>query len=128
MRNVGWAAVLLVASGGAAGSVLRHLVGVATQGVSGAFPWGTLGVNVAGSFLLGALLGALPPGHAGRLLFGTGFCGGFTTFSTFSTEAVALAGRGATARAGAYAAASVALSVVAAAAGAAAGRAAAGTR
>jgi CrcB protein len=120
--------VALVAAGGAAGCVVRYLVGVATLGVAGALPWGTLGVNVAGSFLLGVLVGALPPEHAGRLLFGTGFCGGFTTFSTFSVEAVALVGQGAHGRASAYLAASVALSVLAAAAGAAVGRAVAGAR
>ena len=118
----------LVAAGGAAGCVLRYLVGVATLGVAGTFPWGTLGINVAGSFLLGALLGALPPEHAGRLLFGTGFCGGFTTFSTFSVEAVALVGRGEHGPASAYLAASVSLSVLAAAAGAAVGRVVAGPR
>ena len=128
MRSVSWGAVALVATGGAAGCVLRYLVGVAMLGVSGTFPWGTLSINVAGSFLLGALLGALPPEHAGRLLFGTGFCGGFTTFSTFSIETVALMEHGEHGRASAYLAASVAFSVLAAAAGAALGRAVTGPR
>lgn len=118
----------LVAAGSAAGGVVRYLVSVAALGVSGTFPWGTLGINVAGSFLLGALLSTLPPAHAGRLLFGTGVCGGFTTFSTFSVEAVTLVGRGAHGRASAYLAASVALSVLAAAAGAAVGRTLTGPR
>jgi CrcB protein len=124
MRTLNGAELLLVAAGGAVGSVARYLVGLAAAGAPGQFPWGTLAVNVAGSFVLGALVGAVPPGAASRLLLGTGLCGGFTTFSAFSAEAVALAERGLVGRAGAYATASVALGV-AAALGAAAGRAAA---
>lgn len=120
------AEVALVAAGGAAGCAARYLVTQAAQPWAAAFPWGTFGINVAGSFLLGALVGALPPGHAGRLLLGTGFCGGFTTFSTFSTEVVALVERGAAARAVGYAGGSVAAGVAAAALGAALGRAVAG--
>ncbi len=128
MRSIHGADVLLVAAGGAAGSVARYLAGLAALGASATFPWGTFAVNVAGSFVLGVVLGALPPGSGGRLLLGTGFCGGFTTFSTFSAEVVALAGRGAVGRAGAYAAASAARAVAAAAAGAALGRALAASR
>lgn len=123
MQTITWGAMALVAAGGAAGSVLRYVVGMAALEAPGGFPWGTLGINVAGSFVLGAVLGALPAGHTGRLLFGTGFCGGFTTYSTFSAEVVTLVGRGAHGRASAYVLASVALSVLAAAAGAALGRA-----
>jgi CrcB protein len=123
MRMTAGTEVLLVAAGGAAGCVARHLVGLALQSASAGFPWGTLLVNVAGSFVLGVLVGTLPPGGAGRLGLGTGFCGGFTTFSAFGVEAVALAERGLAVRAGGYAAASVALGVAAAAAGVAAGRA-----
>ena len=125
MRNVTWTAVLLVAAGGAVGSVARYAVGVAAGGVAGAgawWPWGTFVVNVVGSFVLGVLVGATPAGHPARLLLGTGFCGGFTTFSTFSTEIIALAEGGAGARAGAYALGSVALGIAAAAAGVAVGR------
>jgi CrcB protein len=123
MRGATVADVLLVAVGGAAGSAARYLAGLAAAGLSADFPWGTLLVNVAGAFILGLALGALPAGP-GRLLLGAGFCGGFTTFSAFSAEAVALAERGLVARAGAYAAASVALGLAAAAAGTAVGRAA----
>jgi len=122
MQNSSIAAVLLVAAGGAAGSVARYLASLAALGISTTFPWGTLGVNVVGSFALGVVLGALPAGTAGRLLLGTGFCGGFTTFSAFSAEVVALAEGGAAGRAAGYAAASVALGVAAAAAGAVVGR------
>jgi CrcB protein len=123
MRTITGAELLLVAAGGAVGSVARYLVGLAALDVSTHFPWGTLAVNAAGSFVLGAVLGGLPPGGPGRLLLGTGLCGGFTTFSAFSGEVVDLAARGAQGRAAIYAAASVALGVLAALAGAAAGRA-----
>jgi CrcB protein len=88
-------------------------------------PWATFAVNVIGSFVLGVVLGLLPPGSGARLLLGTGFCGGFTTFSTFSAEVVAIAEGGAAGRAGAYAVGSVAAGLAAAVAGAAIGRAAA---
>jgi CrcB protein len=124
MRNVTGTAVLLVALGGAVGSVLRYLAGAVwpADAAAGAVPWATLGVNVLGAFTLGALLGAVPAGGTARLLVGTGLCGGFTTFSTFAAEGVALAQGGAGARAGSYVMGSVALGLLAAAAGAALGR------
>ena len=93
--------VLLVALGSAAGGVARWLVGSWVQRLSGGapptvFPVGTLVVNATGSFVLGLLGAALArPGNAGRadlawLLLGVGFCGGYTTFSTFSLDTVAL--------------------------------------
>ena len=112
-----------MAAGGAVGCVARYLGALAAAPWSAGFPWGTFAINVAGSFVLGALLGGMPPGHPGRLLFGTGFCGGFTTFSTFSTEVVALVERGAVGRAGVYAGGSVVAGVLAAAVGAVVGRA-----
>jgi CrcB protein len=77
----------LVAAGGVAGAILRHLVGQALE--SGSFPLGTLVVNVVGSFVLGAVtfLGA---GDDVLLLVGTGACGSFTTFSSFSVAVVEL--------------------------------------
>ena len=108
-----WRAVLLVALGGALGSVARYLTGLwlppAASGVLAGVPMGTLTVNVGGAFLIGALLGALPP-NAGpdaslpwlRLLLATGFCGGFTTFSALSAETLALLTSGRTVRAGVY--------------------------
>ena len=57
------------------------------------FPWGTLAINIAGSFILGMLIGLTLHYHIAPgvyLIIGTGFCGGFTTFSTASFEAVRL--------------------------------------
>lgn len=121
---------LLVAAGGAAGSVARLLVTRALAGASVGFPLGTLAVNGVGSFVLGVVLAAAPqrPDGALRLLVGVGVCGGFTTFSAFSAEMVALAGRGAVVRAGAYAAASVGVGLAGVVAGLAVGRALAGPR
>ena len=85
--------MLLIMVGGAAGTYLRYLVGkwVAAQPWGHGFPTGTLLINVSGCFLLGVmaalLLERLPPGYEDwYLLLGTGFCGGFTTFSTFELE------------------------------------------
>jgi fluoride exporter len=93
--------VLLVALGSAAGGVARWSIGGWVQRLAGGapptvFPVGTLLVNATGSFVLGLLGAALSrPGNAGRadlawLLLGVGFCGGYTTFSTFSLDTVAL--------------------------------------
>jgi CrcB protein len=85
---------LLVMVGGAIGSLLRYLVGAWVQGLLGpAFPWSTLFVNALGSLLIGAVVrlsleGALS-GEA-RLFLAMGLLGGFTTFSSFSYETLAL--------------------------------------
>jgi CrcB protein len=92
---------LLVAIGGAAGASLRHLANMLALRIVGAgFPWGTFFVNVAGSLIMGLLVGWLARRSGGssnelRLLIATGFLGGFTTFSAFSLDAVTLWERGA---------------------------------
>ena len=110
------AASLQVALGGALGAVLRYQTGGAVArwlgpSAAAAFPWATLAVNVTGSFAMGLLAGWLAR-HDGaegwRLLLGVGLLGGFTTFSAFSLEAVALWQR-APALSVAYVAASVVL-------------------
>jgi len=89
-------ALIWIALGGAAGSVARALVGWSLQ----ARPvWATLVVNILGSLLLGwlmARLGGLEPPAAARMqaFLAVGFCGGFTTFSTFSWQTLDLAMRG----------------------------------
>jgi len=85
--------IVLVGFGSAVGGVLRYYLGRWVDERSGAtgFPWGTFAVNVSGSFVLGVIallvLERLPPDYKwAYLLFGTGLCGGFTTFSTFEWE------------------------------------------
>lgn len=78
--------VLLVALGGAIGSVLRYVVSVLALAAFGAgFPWGTLAVNILGSAAIG-VCGGVGLGGNPRLLLVTGMLGGFTTFSAFSLE------------------------------------------
>jgi CrcB protein len=120
---------VLVFLGAGLGGALRHGVNVASARAWGAaFPWHTLIVNVAGSFLMGVLAGwlAFRAGEgwsqSARLFLGTGILGGFTTFSAFSLDAVLLWERGATGLAAAYVAASVVLSIAGLAAGLAAVR------
>jgi len=117
--------LLAVALGGAVGSAARFLVSQALAGASLAFPVGTLVVNAVGSFVLGIVLAAIPgePPSALRFALGAGFCGGFTTFSTFSAELVALGEGGMPVRAAAYAGASLTLGLVAMVAGTLVGRA-----
>ncbi|HEU4564719.1 MAG TPA: fluoride efflux transporter CrcB [Gemmatimonadaceae bacterium] len=106
-----------VAAGSAAGGVARWLLGTfVQQRVGGVFPAGTMLVNITGSLLLGFLLRyalqtpAVSPEV--RALLATGFCGGYTTFSTFSYETAALLEDGDYRRAALYALASVVLSLV----------------
>ena len=95
--------LLLVAFASSVGAPVRYLVDrfVASRN-RGAFPWGTLVINVTGSLILGVVTGlGLYHGlaTAPRLVVGTGFCGGYTTFSTFTFETVRLAEEGASANA-----------------------------
>jgi CrcB protein len=91
--------LLLVCVGGAVGSGARYLVALgAVRWIGGDMPYGTLLVNLAGSFLIG-LVQALAAGRVlsedGRLLLATGVMGGLTTYSAFSYETVRLAQAGA---------------------------------
>ncbi|QTX06006.1 fluoride efflux transporter FluC [Agromyces archimandritae] len=87
---------LLVAAGGTLGSAARIGIGLLLP-ASGGMPWATLTVNLVGAFVLGALLEVLRRRgpdegrrRALRLAAGTGFCGGFTTYSAFAVESVRL--------------------------------------
>ncbi len=120
--------VALVAVGGTLGTAARSAVVSAPAAHAGGWPWGTVTVNLLGAFALGLLLGRLArPGaddgrrRDARLLVGTGFLGGFTTYSALALDTVTLAGAGGTAAAVAYACSSLALGVGAAAAGMLAG-------
>ena len=105
-----------VAFGAALGGVARYYLASALQQRLGAtFPWGTLVVNVSGSLLLGVLIRyalATPTVSVEmRALLTTGFCGGYTTFSTYSYETATLLEDGQYGRAGAYALASVVIAL-----------------
>lgn len=114
--------IILVALGGAVGSVARYLLSAAVQGhVSTGFPWGTMVVNVLGCLAIGFIT-SLAAQHSVispqlKLLLATGFCGGFTTFSTFMQESLTLSSTGNHAVAMLYVAVSVVLGFIAATVG-----------
>lgn len=110
--------LMTVGFGGAAGSIVRYLLSggiLAGQTLLG-FPAGTFTVNAAGSLLIGILLEATSSETLGWLLI-VGFCGGFTTFSTFSADAVRLLREECYTAAATYVGLSVAVCIVFAAAG-----------
>ncbi len=98
---IDWRAVVAVAAGAAIGGVLRYVVGqLFLQRFGPGFPYGTLFINVSGSFLIGivaqlALTRAFGITPLVRLLLATGILGGYTTFSTFSLDALTLLESGA---------------------------------
>lgn len=96
MSALTWVAFLVA---GAVGAPTRFLLDGWVQGrTGGAYPWGTFVINVTGSFLLGVLTGlSLYHGvpAAWKTVLGSGFCGAYTTFSTFTFESVRLAEEGA---------------------------------
>lgn len=111
-------AFLTVFLGAGIGGALRHGVNISAAKLLGVdFPYGTLIVNIVGSFAMGALAGwfalKFDPGQAWRLFLTTGILGGFTTFSAFSLDTTLLIERGAHLAAGVY----VLISVVASIAG-----------
>lgn len=85
-------APLYVFLGGGAGSVCRYALGLLLARQGNHWPWATWACNMVGCLLIGLLLGWFQrrPALACQLLFVTGFCGGFTTFSTFMNEGSAL--------------------------------------
>jgi CrcB protein len=88
--------------GGAAGALVRAgLLEAMGEGAPG-WPWATFVVNVAGAFLLGYLITALPPATRRRPLLTTGFCGALTTFSTMQVELLTMLDTGRTGLAAAY--------------------------
>lgn len=116
---------LFVGLGGAAGAVCRYLVGMLPVLQRGAFPLATLVINLLGSFLIG-LIAQRASGPAGLdpnlvLFLKVGFCGGFTTFSTFSLESLTLLEEGRLGLFALYAVLSLALCIAGAALGKAVG-------
>lgn len=114
--------VLLVALGGAFGSVCRYLVGVGAGRLLGPdFPFGTMIVNIVGSFVMGLFIELLAVRFDGseslRLFVAVGILGGFTTLSSFSLDSVVLFERGAIGAAALYVGASIVLSLAALVAG-----------
>ncbi len=110
---------LWVALGSALGGMARHWLGMFAARLLGVgFPWGTLAINVVGSFVIGLFATLTGPG--GRLLVANdtrifvmvGLCGGFTTFSSFSLQTLDLIALGYPLRAGAYVVSSVGLCLV----------------
>ena len=109
--------LLFVMIGGGVGAGLRYGVGIASMRAFGmGFPWGTVICNVAGSLAMGLFVGAMSHGLMGdsgraqdaRLLLAVGLLGGFTTFSSFSLDALSLWQRGEAALAAFYVLGSVA--------------------
>jgi CrcB protein len=119
--------LILIGLGGFAGAIARYMVdGFVAERVAGAFPWGTLVVNLSGSFLLGALFtltvdrAILPADIRGPVLIG--FIGAYTTFSTYMLESWQLIGSGAYGLAFVNVVGSAVLGLVAVAAGLTLGR------
>jgi CrcB protein len=119
--------LVLIGLGGFAGAVTRYLVdGLVSDRTGGSFPWGTLVVNLTGSFVLGLLFALtteraiLPPEIRGPVLIG--FIGAYTTFSTFMLETWRLAESGASVLALANIAGSTLLGIIAVVAGLTLGR------
>ncbi len=107
--------VLLVALGGALGSVARYGVGELARRFVPGFPWGTLAVNVIGGVLMGLVAGRLAeaPQEDLRVFAAVGVLGGFTTFSAFSLESAQFIQRRELGLAAGYVGSSVALSIAA---------------
>lgn len=118
-----WVRAAVLSAGGVLGVNARYWLGVwVGRWADPRFPWATFGVNVSGAFAAGflsaALTARLPHPHA-RLFVVVGFLGGYTTFSAFTLEALALWERGSVGRAVAYVVGSLALGLTAVSLGAA---------
>lgn len=123
---ISWRMLWGIALGGALGTLARWWLGGWAQRFSAEFPYGTLTINVIGSLVLGFLVRYFTQTNASpelRAALTVGFCGGFTTFSTFAYEAARLLEDGSTGRALTYMAVSMLLSLGAVFAGFAAARA-----
>jgi CrcB protein len=114
---------VLVAVGGALGSVGRFWLGNAVMTFAGAvFPWGTIIINILGSFVIGWFSARYPGSNDARAFVMAGLCGGFTTFSAFSLQTAELLRAGEAERAMANVVLSVAVCLLATLLGLALGR------
>jgi len=114
---------VLIMIGGALGTLARYAVGLAVPTISGQLPWGTILINISGSFIIGFFgtltlaHGRYPAPESLRLFVMIGLCGGYTTFSSFSLQTLDLVRSGAMARAAVNVVASVVFCLIAVAAG-----------
>jgi CrcB protein len=114
---------LIVMLGGAIGTLARYLISLAALPISGSLPWGTIIINIVGSFIIGLFgtmtlsYGRFPASDNLRLFVMIGICGGFTTFSSFSLQTLDLLRGGAPVRAAINIVISVVLCVTAVALG-----------
>jgi CrcB protein len=120
---VSFTTCLIVMIGGAIGTLARYLISLAALPISQSLPWGTITINIVGSFIIG-LFGTMTLAHGRfpasdnlRLFVMIGLCGGFTTFSSFSLQTLDLLRNGAVVRAAINIVASVVLCVLAVAFG-----------
>jgi CrcB protein len=109
--------LLLVGAGGAVGSMLRYGIGsIVSKYFLHPFPLGTFAINIVGSFIIGILFGLVGRNQwlqdGGMLLLASGFCGGFTTFSTFALDNISLMKNGQSAIALTYTVLSVAIGLL----------------
>ncbi len=115
-----WKDLLWVGAGSCLGGMARYLMGVLCRSLGGVLPWGTAGANMLGCLLIGVLWALLDRWHASpvwSLFLMVGFCGGFTTFSSFSKESLALLQAGHVLLFAVYAVGSVVLGLAAVALG-----------
>jgi CrcB protein len=118
-----FAACLVVMVGGALGTLARYVVSMLMSPVSRELPWGTILINLSGSFLIGFFgtltlaSGRYPAPENLRLFVMVGFCGGFTTFSAFSLQTLDLLRSGAFGRAAINVVGSIVVCILAVAAG-----------
>lgn len=109
--------LLIIGLGGAIGATARYLIEVFFPSPPSTIPWATFFINISGSFILGLVIALSteiwPPSPYRRAFLGVGFCGGYTTFSTWMIEVTTLAAKGEIILALVYVLASLVLGVVA---------------